>query len=380
MSRIAVVGNYGPRVVDFRGDLIQNCLQEGHDILVCASQLTEQGAGRRLRSWGVETRPIFLKRHGVNPLQDLRTLWDLYRAFRTWKADSVFSVNAKPVVYGSIAGRLAGATPYAMMTGLGHAFTVSTWRARSIRAVMVALYRVAYTSCEAVIFQNDDDRRLMRAYGALPASTTTALVGGSGVDTDHFSPASLPESPVFLCVARLLAEKGIREYVEAARRVKAIHPQAQFLLAGGVDSVVPNSITEQELDAWQEEGTIEYLGYLDDVRDGIAEAAIYVLPSYREGTPRSVLEAMAMGRPILTTDVAGCRETVESGENGWLVAPRNAKELTDAMSWMINHPERWKGMGTASRSLALERYDIEIVNQSIMNVMGLTTAAVAADM
>jgi len=379
MSRIAVVGNYGPRVADFRGALIQDCVREGHKVLVCAPELTERGAEERLHDWGAETCSIFLERHGVNPLQDLRTLWDLYRAFRTWKADIVFSVNAKPVVYGSIAGRLAGAIPYAMMTGLGHAFTVSTCRARTIRAVMVALYRAAFTSCETVIFQNDDDRRLMRDYGALPASTPTAIVSGSGVDTDHFSPVSLPESPVFLCVARLLAEKGIREYVEAARRVRATYPQARFLLAGGIDSVVPNSVTEQELNAWQKEGTIEYLGYLDDVREGIAEAAIYVLPSYREGTPRSVLEAMSMGRPILTTDVAGCRETVESGKNGWLVAPRNVHELADAISWMIDHPETWEEMGTASRSLALEHFDVEHVNQSIIDVMGLAPTAMTAN-
>lgn len=377
MSRIAIVGNYGPLVLNFRGKMIQAFRRAGNNVLVCAPALAGSDVEDTLNYWGVETHAIGLERQGVNPFQDLRTVRALFRAFQSWEADTVFSYNAKPVVYGSVAGRLAGARCYAMMTGLGYPFTASTWRARLVRVIMVCLYRVAYQCCEAVIFQNPDDRDLMLKFGTLPSSTSTTIVGGSGVDTDHFQPVPLPERPVFLCVARLLAEKGIREYVEAARQIGANHPEARFLLAGDFDSAVPKSVTEHELDTWREEGTIEYLGYLDDVREGIAEAAIYVLPSYREGTPRSVLEAMAMGRPIITTDVPGCRETVEPSDNGWLVAPCNVDELTDAMSWMIDHPERWEDMGNESRSLALKHFDVEIVNRSIMNLMGLSPTTVA---
>ncbi|MBB4091143.1 glycosyltransferase family 4 protein [Salinibacter ruber] len=377
MSRIAIVGNNGSLVLNFRGDMIQAFLRAGHDVLVCAPGLEGTEVERTLRDWGVDTQDIFLRRQGVNPFSDLRTLTALYRTFRAWGAEAVFSYNAKPVIYGSVAGRLAGARPYAMMTGLGYAFTVSTWRARLVRAMMVALYRVAYESCEAVIFQNPDDRALMRDYGALPASTDTAIVRGSGVDTDHFRPVPLPDRPVFLCAARLLAEKGIREYAEAARRVKGHHPEARFLLAGGIDDVVPNSVTRNELEGWEQKGTIEYLGYLDDVRAGLAEASIYVLPSYREGTPRSVLEALSMRRPVLTTDVAGCRETVEPGENGWLVPPRTVDDLAEAMNWMIEHPERWGEMGRASRQLALKRFDVEVINKSIMEVMDLSPSSMA---
>jgi glycosyltransferase involved in cell wall biosynthesis len=219
----------------------------------------------------------------------------------------------------------------------------------------------------------------MRDCGALPASAETAIVGGSGVDTEDFQPVPLPDRPVFLCVARLLAEKGIREYVEAARRVKTRHPEARFLLAGGVDDVVPDSVTRDELEVWEQEGTIEYLGYLDDVREGLADAAICVLPSYREGTPRSVLEALSMGRPVITSDAPGCRETVEPGENGWLVPPRTVDDLAEAMSWMIDHPERWDEMGRASRQLALERFDVDVVNASIVEVMGLTNENMAIE-
>jgi glycosyltransferase involved in cell wall biosynthesis len=359
--------------------MIQAFRRAGHEVLVCAPGLTGTEVEATLHEWGVDTRSVPLERQGINPFQDLRTLWSLYRTFREWDTEAVFSYNAKPVVYGSVAGRLAGARPYAMMTGLGYAFTVSTWRAQVVRAAMVALYRVAYESCEAVIFQNPDDRALMRDCGALPASAETAIVGGSGVDTEDFQPVPLPDRPVFLCVARLLAEKGIREYVEAARRVKTRHPEARFLLAGGVDDVVPDSVTRDELEVWEQEGTIEYLGYLDDVREGLADAAICVLPSYREGTPRSVLEALSMGRPVITSDAPGCRETVEPGENGWLVPPRTVDDLAEAMSWMIDHPERWDEMGRASRQLALERFDVDVVNASIVEVMGLTNENMAIE-
>jgi glycosyltransferase involved in cell wall biosynthesis len=357
--------------------MIQAFRRAGHEVLVCAPELAGTEVEATLHDWDVETRSIPLQRQGVNPLQDLRTLWSFYRTFHAWDTDAVFSYNAKPVVYGSVAGRMAGARPYAMMTGLGYAFTVSTWRARLVRGVMQLLYRVAYSACDTVIFQNPDDRALMRECGALSTTTRTAIVGGSGVDTEHFRPVPLPDRPVFLCVARLLAEKGIREYVEAARRVKGRHPEARFLLAGGLDDVVPHSVTEEELESWENEGVIEYLGYLDDVRTGLADAAIYVLPSYREGTPRSVLEALSMGRPVLTTDVAGCRETVEPGENGWLVAPRSADELADAMDWMVEHPERWDEMGQSSRQLAVERFDVDVVNASIMEIMGLVSERTA---
>jgi len=257
-----------------------------------------------------------------------------------------------------------------MQCGLGYAFTEDTMRAQVIGLIMRFLYRIAYSVSETVIFHNPDDQFLARDEDILPDSTPSVVVNGSGVDTSYFTPAPLPEAPVFLCMARLLARKGIREYVEAARRVKAEYPDAVFQLAGGT-SPEPNSITREELHAWEEEGTIEYLGYVDDVREALAGASVYVLPSYREGTPRSVLEAMAMGRPIITTDAPGCRETVEPGENGWLVPPRTSEELVDAMRWIIEHPERKETMGQRSRERATELYDVRLVNRSTMRAMGL---------
>lgn len=353
--------------------MIRAFLRAGHEVLVCAPKLSGE-VRATLNEWGVATESIPMERQSVNPLDDLQTLWSLYRTFRQWDADRVFAYNVKPSVYGPIAGWAAGARPFAMVTGLGYAFTAGTARARLVRAVMRVLYRISFTACDGVIFHNPDDRDRVREARALPEGTPTTIVAGSGVDTDRFARAPLPDQPIFLCMARLLAEKGIREYVAAARQVKERYPEARFQLAGWVDSTVPDHVTREELRQWEQEGLIEYLGYLDDVRDALANASVYVLPSYREGTPRSVLEAMAVGRPIITTDAPGCRETVEPGANGWLVPPQTIDELGEAMQWMVEHPSERQRMAKESRRRATEIFDVNTVNRDIMDMMSLDAA------
>ena len=197
-----------------------------------------------------------------------------------------------------------------------------------------------------------------------------AIVNGSGVDLDEFRPAPFPEQTSYLLIGRLLYTKGIREYAMAARKIRSCHPDVRFRLCGWPDDG-PSAISSQELDDWISDGTIEYLGHLDDVRPAIADASVYVLPSYREGTPRTVLEAMAMGRPIITTDVAGCRQTVEPGENGFLVPHRNEDALARAMTHFIGEPQLVESMGSASRRLAEHRFDVEEVTDSLLVTLGL---------
>ena len=236
---------------------------------------------------------------------------------------------------------------------------------------MGTMYAVALRGAHIVFFQNPDDEQLFRASGLVGRGQRRVRINGSGVDLEHYAPAPLPDGPlIFLMVGRLLREKGVFEFVEAAGRVKALRPAARFQLLGGLDPN-PTSITEEALRRLQEDGTIEYLGTVTDVRPMIEDAHVIVLPSYHEGMPRSVLEGMSMGRAIITTDAPGCRETVETGENGFLVPVRDTDALTAAMLDLIDDRGKVSAMGAKSRQMAELRFDVHAVNQVILESMGL---------
>jgi glycosyltransferase involved in cell wall biosynthesis len=257
-----------------------------------------------------------------------------------------------------------------LVTGLGYFFTDR--RGDLISKVTEALYRLALKKVTTVIFQNIDDEMVLRDTGIIDGETRSLVVNGSGVDLREYSPEPLPaNSPRFLMIARLLGNKGVREYVEAASRVKRRHPGVCFSLAGWIDEG-PDSVSNAELTVWVQRGDIDYLGPLKDVRPAIINASTYVLPSYREGTPRTVLEAMAMGRPIITTDAPGCRETVIDGENGFLVPVKSVDALVDAMQKFIDDPELAIHMGKRSRMLAEQKYDVHKVNAIMLREMGIT--------
>jgi len=219
-----------------------------------------------------------------------------------------------------------------------------------------------------IVFQNPDDRRLIvERFSIDPIKTR--IVNGSGVNTTRYPVQPLPDEPVFLLVARLLGDKGVREYASAAKLVQQKFPKVRFQIAGWIDEN-PFSIRQDELDDWCRSGTIEYLGKLDDVRPAIASCSTFVLPSfYGEGVPRTILEAMSMGRPIITTDSPGCRETVVPGKNGFLVATRSVEPLAEAMLKLIENPELRSSMGRASRKLAEEKFDVHKVNESLYSYL-----------
>jgi glycosyltransferase involved in cell wall biosynthesis len=233
------------------------------------------------------------------------------------------------------------------------------------------MYRFALRRSECVFFQNPDDRNLFLELGIVPEQACTVVVNGSGVDVSRFALMPVPRGPVcFLMICRLLGDKGVREYAAAAERVRVAHPEARFYLAGWIDEN-PDSIEQRELDEWVKRGVIEFLGKLDDVRPAIERCAVYVLPSYREGTPRTVLEAMSMGRAIITTDAPGCRETVVDGQNGFLIAPRSVDALVASMERFIEDPELAVRMGGVSRKIAESKYDVHKVNEVMMRGMGI---------
>lgn len=322
---------------------------------------------------GVDVHLLEMSRTSPNPFSDLSYLLALVRLMRLTRPRVVFSYSAKPVVYGSLAARLAGVPGrYAMITGLGHAYTTDTPRTRAVRTVLNVLYRAGLSSCHRVFFQNPDDLRELTASGVLRHRERTMRTNGSGVDLTRFPTQDLPSGPpLFLFIGRLLSEKGVAEFVDAATTLRAKWPESRFVVVGPHDATLPHAVAEDDLRRWVSDGVVEFVGAVADVRPWLAECSVLVLPSYREGTPRSVLEAMSTGRAIITTDAPGCRETVVEGVNGYLVPPRSSWELAAAMERFLEQPGLAGRLGVASRQLAEEKFDVRAVNRLILETMGL---------
>jgi glycosyltransferase involved in cell wall biosynthesis len=371
-SRILIVASFADSIVQFRGRLIESLVLHGHEVYVAAPDLSKSAAAfEALVSLGAVPLDIPMRRTGMSVFADLGLLWRLYRMMRGRSIDLFIGYTAKPVIYGCLAAYLAGVPRrFALITGLGYAFTSS--RSGLLSMLLRFMYKVALTRCNRVFFQNRDDECLFRELGIISDDVSSVVVNGSGVDLDEFGPEPPPAAGnCFLIICRFLGNKGVREYAQAAHRVRLRHPNAVFCLAGWIDDN-PDAIAESELDAWVQSGDIEYLGRLEDVKPALRECSVYVLPSYREGTPRTVLEAMAIGRPVITTDAPGCRETVTDGENGFLVPVKSVGALVEAMQRFIDNPDLAAEMGKRSREIAEEKYDVHKVNKVMLRDMGIT--------
>lgn len=367
---VVVVGSYAPSLVGFRGPLLAEMASRGHRVIAVAPDI-DPAQSAQLAALGVESRSLPLARTAMNPVEDLAYLLRLRNLFRSLRPDVVLTYTIKPVIWGGAAARLAGVpTRAALITGLGLAFAGGGGLGRAVvRWIVTALYRLTLRGNQVVFFQNPDDQAEFIERG-LARDPQCKLVNGSGVDLEQYDSRPVPGQLNFLMVARLLGEKGVREYAAAGARLKRRWPSAAFRLVGWLDTS-PNSISQAELDAFQRDG-VEFLGRLEDVRPALADAAVFVLPSYyREGVPRSALEAMAMGRAIITTDAPGCRETVRPGENGILIKPRDVDDLERAMERFITEPGLAKRMGASSRRYAEERFDVRKVNAVMLKALGL---------
>jgi glycosyltransferase involved in cell wall biosynthesis len=393
-----LLGSYPDSVVSFRGDLIRALVASNLDVTVMSAaasdqvsaEITSLGRGVGLdfldckgeRRSPVNTSIPFGKvnfrsypiaRSGLNPIADIVTLFALRRAFRDLSPTAILAYTIKPIIWGAIAIRVVPKARFvAMVTGLGYAFQGESIGRRLLNSLVVALYRFALRRADAVVFQNPDNRdEFVKRRIVCPAKCH--VVSGSGINLGRFEQTPLPDGPPhFLLIARLLGEKGIREYAAAAKAVKAINPEAIFSLVGPTDPS-PDGIPLAEVEGWARAGTIQYHGATRDVRPFIRNCHIYCLPSYHEGMPRTILEAMAMARPILTTDVCGCRETVSSGENGWLVPKANPQALIEKMLWFIENRWQWKRMAEASRKLAVDRFDVQKVNSEMLRLLQVST-------
>lgn len=372
MSKIVVIAGFAESLIRFRGDLLDAMRANGHEVAAIAPE-NDDSVRKRLAEKGVEYYVVPMSRAGLNPFADLRYLLQLIQCLRKIKPDVVLAYTIKPVVYGLPAARLAGIKRrYALITGLGYAFTdaEASFSRNLVKRVASGLYKFGLRFATGLFFQNPDDQKLFKDRGLSSENVPTLVVNGSGVDIDSFPVAPLPEQPSFLFVGRVLRDKGVVEYAEAARLLKPIYPHATFHLVGPMDSN-PSGISEEMISSWEKEGLIQYHGAVSDVKPHIAACSVFVLPSYREGTPRSVLEAMSCARAIVTTDAPGCRETVIDGENGYLVKPRDSADLAKAMGRLANSRELRERMGKTSREIAEQKYDVHRVNAIMIAAMEL---------
>jgi glycosyltransferase involved in cell wall biosynthesis len=304
----------------------------------------------------------------MNPLNDLILLFKLFKIFKKQSPDIILSYAIKPVIWSGLASKFCKTDFYALITGLGFAFQGTSFKRKLLTNLVVFLYRVALKKSKAVIFQNKDNLNLFVDKGIVPRSKSH-LVNGSGVDIKKFNVEAFPKGSInFLCISRLLTEKGLREYAAASKIVKKKFPSVIFNLVGAEDTS-PDAIPLDEVNRWSD--YINYKSSTMDVRSHIKNAHVYVLPSYHEGIPRSTLEAMSMGRAVITTDATGCKETVENGINGFKVSVRSINELAEKMIWFIEHPEQVELMGIESRRIVVEKFDVHKVNKKMLDIMNL---------
>jgi glycosyltransferase involved in cell wall biosynthesis len=370
--KILILASFAESLINFRGPLLTCLVREGHQVVACAPSGNPEVIAK-ISQLGVEFQDIPLQRTGMNPIKDICYLWCLCQILRKFSPDIVLSYTIKPVIFGSLACRLAGVPKsFSMITGLGTSFQNQTLKGKLLNHLVRKLLRLSLSKNKAIFFQNPDDRELFKKLNLIGKNTKAILINGSGVDLNFYTVAPAVKEPlVFLLIARLIKEKGIFEYAEVARRIKQRYKDVQFRLVGGFDEH-PSAIQEGQVKQWQRDGVVEYCGHTKDVRPFIAAASVFVLPSfYREGTPRSVLEAMAMGRAIITTDAPGCRETVVEGKNGFLVPIKNVESLAKAVERFILQPDIVESMGGYSLKLAKEKYDVNKVNAVIMETIGL---------
>ena len=368
MSKILLIGTSPTSLINFRKELIKSLIVNGHQVIVMASKSTSTEV-EEIKNLGVEYIDYSVERNSLNPLADLKTLLNFIKVFTSENPDIVLAYTIKPVVWGGLASRLFKFNFYALITGLGFAFQGDSFKRKLLTKLVVFLYKAALKKSKAIIFQNIDNGNVFIEKGIIPKSKAY-VVNGSGVDLEKYNVENLPRGNIiFLCISRLLGEKGLKEYAEAAKIVKNKFPDVEFNLIGPEDSS-PDAILLNEVNTWSD--YINYKGSTDDVRPHIKDSHVYVLPSYHEGLPRSTLEAMSMGRPVLTTNAVGCKETVEEGVNGFKAPVKSSEALAKKMIWFIENSDQIGRMGIESRKMVEDKFDVHKVNKEMLKIMEIT--------
>ena len=369
-KRILLIASFAGSLIRFRGDFIKSLIANDFEVFTAAPEYTESDT-EIIKAMGAIPIEFNLQRTGLNPLNDLKSIKELKSIMKDNKIDLVFPYTVKPVIYGSMAANSCKIPVISLITGLGYAFTGLSAKARTLQRFNEILYKLSIRKNKIIVFQNKDDYQLFLDRKVISKQQRVDFVSGSGVNLNQFTfkEKHASDKVSFLLVARLIEEKGIALYMQAAKLLKAKYPKAVFNLIGAPETS-PSAISEDELNEMHKEGIIVFHGKQNNIEEHLHQNDIFVLPSYyREGLPRTTLEACACGNPIITTDSVGCREAVKEGENGFLIEPQNLEALVKPMEYFITHPDKIKDMGINSRKYAEERFDVNIINNDLVQLI-----------
>lgn len=377
MKKVILIGTTASSFLGFRADLIRYLVAQNHQIYAFTSEYLESDL-YKIEALGATPITYTLNRGGLNPLADIVATYQLAKKIKKINPDLVFSYFSKPVIFGTIAAKIAKVPQViGMLEGLGYTFTDQpegqNSKTRLIKKIQIFLYKIALPQLDKLIFLNPNDPVELLEQHAIKVKQVEVL-GGIGLNLiDYpYQPLHDIEEPIrFLFIGRLLKEKGIHDFVAAAKTVKSLYPQTEFTVLGEVDQANMGALSATELKSLINSGIINYPGHVSNIKEWISNSHVFVLPSYREGVPRSTQEAMAIGRAVITTDVPGCRETVIDGVNGFLVPKWNSEALAEKMIHFIKYPEQIRSMGNASYKIAIEKFDANKVNQKLLKILGL---------
>lgn len=380
MKTIVVISSYSPSLINFRGDLIKKFLSYGYNV-ICVAPDEDPKVKEILSEYGAQFKRIDFIRNKVSPIQDLFLLFKLVLFFLKVRPEVVISYTVKPVIYGSIASFVTGVKKrVSLVTGLGYSFSKSktSFLNSMLRLCAQFLYKTGVNCSTHVLFQNKDDKNELLRRKFLKHAKAY-VTNGSGVNMEHFSPQKTESiKPIkFLMIARLIKDKGVYDFISAAMHLKSLYREdVEFHLVGWSDGE-EGAINKELIDEWVNDGIIIYHGKLNDVRPILTQCHVFILPSYYpEGTPRTILEAMALAKPIITTDSVGCRETVINGYNGFLVGIKSPQQIIDKAKYLVENHNDIVLMGQNSLALVKEKYDVHLVNDQIINYTGIKNRCV----
>ncbi len=366
-KKIAVISSHTPSLFWFRMDMMKNFIVQGYQVLA-VGQAPEEEWRNRFLEHGIQYRQVFVERNGMNPLKDLKTLRELTSLLKEEQPQKIFCYQAKTVIYTCLAANKNKIKEvYPLIAGLGSGFRNNSLKSKLIRFIMALEYKKSLKYSAHIMFQNNDDLSVFLKKKIVKRDKCS-IINGSGVDIEKFAVVPLPQTTTFLMISRLIKDKGVMEYLKACEIIKRQYPTVRCILVGPFDSN-PSAIQPEELQIYIDKGVVEYFGEQEDVRPYISQASVFILPSYHEGTPKTVLENMSCGRAIITTDAPGCRETVVDGENGWLVSVKDVNAIVEKMIACIENPNLIKFMGEKGRCLVEKKYDVKKVNQAINLIM-----------
>ncbi|WP_421824374.1 glycosyltransferase family 4 protein [Flagellimonas oceanensis] len=370
-KNILIICSYDASLTHFRGDFIKDLIKEGYTVYAAAPEMTTE-ITEKLKDMGAIPLEYKLQRTGMNPFKDLKSIFEIKRIIIDNNIDLVFPYTIKPVIYSSMAANMVGKPTISLITGLGFTFSGMSRRARLLQKITETLYKLSIRKNRLIIFQNPDDHQLFLDRKIIPKHQKVDFVGGSGVNLQLYPTrenSNNSEKIIFVLVARLIREKGIHLFVDAAQYLKQSFPKAEFHVIGAPDNS-PSAISLDRLEDLHEKEIIVYHGRQKNVAEYLYKSDIFVLPTfYREGIPRSILEALSVGLPIITTDSPGCRETIINEENGRLIKPNDLDSLKTAMRYFLENPTEISPMGNKSRELAEKKFDVKIINKKLIDLI-----------